>query len=77
MNRAARLFINAVVFTAGAIVALAAQIPTSNMQISPVPTSQMPAAPMSVNDMSTHMNETMNHMQVVPGRCKAISRCNC
>jgi len=31
MNRAARMSINAVVFAAGAIVALAAQIPTSNM----------------------------------------------
>jgi hypothetical protein len=65
MNRAARLSINAVVFAAGAIVALAAQVPTSNMQTSQLPTSQMPSAPMSVNDMSTHMKETMNHMQVV------------
>jgi len=65
MNRAARLSINVVVFAAGAIVALAAQVPTSNMPMSPVPTSQMPSAPMSVTDMNTHMKGTMNNMQVV------------
>ena len=65
MNRAGRLAINVVVFAAGAIVALAAQVPTSNMQTNSLPTSQMPAAPMSVKDMTTHMKETNEHIQVV------------
>ena len=65
MNRAARLSINVVVFAAGSILTLVAQLPTSNMQISPVPGSQMQASPMSVTDMNTHMKGTMSNMQVV------------
>ena len=65
MNRAARLSINVVVFAAGAVVTMVAQLPTSNMQISPVPTSPMTASPMSVTDMTTHMKGTMSNMQVV------------
>jgi hypothetical protein len=55
MNRAARLSINVVVFAAGAVLTLVAQMPTSNM----------PSSPMSVTDMSTHMKGTMSNMQVV------------
>jgi hypothetical protein len=65
MNRAARLSINVVVFALGSILTLVAQLPTSNMQITPVPGSQMPASPMSVTDMNTHMKGTMSNMQVV------------
>jgi len=65
MNRAARLSINVVVFAAGAVVTMVAQLPTSNMQSSPVPTSPMTASPMSVTDMTTHMKGTMSNMQVV------------
>ncbi len=65
MNRAARLSINVVVFAAGSILTLVAQLPTSNMQITPVPGSQMPSSPMSVTDMNTHMQGTMSNMQVV------------
>ena len=65
MNRAARLSINVVVFAAGSILTLVAQLPTSNMQISAVPGSQMPSSPMSVTDMNTHMQGTMSNMQVV------------
>jgi len=67
MNRAARLSINVVVFAAGAIVTLVAQVPSSNMQINQAPTSQMPSSPMSVNEMTTHMKGTMDHMQVIAG----------
>jgi hypothetical protein len=65
MNRAARLSINVAVFAAGAISTLVAQLPSSNMQINPVPTSQMATSPMSVTDMTTHMKGTMSNMQVV------------
>jgi hypothetical protein len=65
MSRAARLSINVVVFALGSILTLVAQLPTSNMQITPVPGSQMPASPMSVTDMNTHMKGTMSNMQVV------------
>jgi len=65
MNRAGRLSINVVVFAAGAAVTLVAQLPTSNMQVSSVPTSQMSSAPMSVNEMNAHMKGTMGNMQVV------------
>jgi hypothetical protein len=65
MNRAARLSINVVVFAAGSILTLAAQLPTSNMQTTPLPGSQMPSSPMSVTDMNAHMKGTMSNMQVV------------
>jgi hypothetical protein len=55
MNRLARLSINVVVFAAGAVLTLVAQLPTSNMS----------SSPMSVTDMNTHMKGTMNNMQVV------------
>ena len=65
MNRTARLSINVIVFAAGAVSTLVAQLPASNMQVSPVATSQMPSSPMSVTDMSAHMKGTMSNMQVV------------